>query len=293
MCERKPPPPKLSEQERRLREAVEQRKDRGFRHDRAFVRRVNADPAARRRGGFVYVALTRREAAYIRARDSLTEGRDARRMHRYTQRHRDEFAITSIEDDWPRPAYHQFRVTRNLARHRAALRRFDSRFRIKLVKFSEPELLRIQDRIDDDALEADGIHFVSSSAGSRFDGVRLQVATTRTDAQEVVTRMFGRGIRVSVIGPTPTFETCSRPERYEVEPDGRTLKVHWTDSGSITPRRIEVIETAGTVYLGAVVETGYSQTDDAVPYSLSVTLSQPLGSRAVKTIEFERPVRRR
>ena len=72
MCERKPPPPEVSAEERRLREAIAERKEMGFRHDRAFVRRVNADPAARRRGGYAYFPMTRREAVYVEARDTLT-----------------------------------------------------------------------------------------------------------------------------------------------------------------------------------------------------------------------------
>ena len=246
---------------------------------------MNANPANRRRAQEGMFPMTARERAYDDARGALTDGRGFRRLHAYMRRHRDEFGDLSIEDDFPRAAYLQIRVTRRLARHRAAIRRFGVRFRITLVRYSQRELEAVQDRIDFDALDAMGIHPIS--AGRMADDfVTLEVATQRADAQAVVTQMYGPAVRVVVAGPTPTFETCERAERYEVEPDGRTLKIHWGDNGSITPRRIEVVETDYGVDVGVVVETPYVTRADLRYYTLTVTLAKPLGDRVVRNIEY-------
>ena len=291
VCKYLPPPEKLSRAERILRETIETRERFGFPHGRDYVRRVNADPANRRRMQEGMFPMTARELAYTVARDSLTESRRYRRLWAYMRRHRDEFGDVSIEDDFPRAAYLQLRVTRRLAAHRRAVRRFGIPFRIKLVRYTERELDRIQDAIDFDALEAIGIHPISAGSGAE-DWVDLEVATERTDAEEVVLRMYGPAVRVHVVGPTPTYLDCTRPESYEVSADGRTLTVHFGESGSITPRHLEVVETDYGVDVGVVVETPYFTHADLKHYSLTVTLAEPLGDRPLRSILYGYRVKR-
>ena len=291
VCVYKKPPPKLSKAEAFLRETIAKREGWTLPHGRSYVRRVNANEANRRRGREVLdIPLTAREAAYFARRERLNEGPAGRRLYRYLRRHADVFGAMSIEDDFPRP-YLQLRVKQDLEMHRAAIRRiFPRRFKLKLVRFSKPELTRIHDSIDDDALEREGIHLIASAQSA--DGVEAYVATTREDAQAVVDRLYGPGVKVVVYGPTPAPLECRTPETYEVEPDGRTLRVRFGDSGSITPKEVEVVESAGEVRLGVVVESPYSQNDDLRPYTLKVTLAAPLGDRAVKSIETGRRIRR-
>jgi hypothetical protein len=283
VCAYTPPPPKLSKAEAFLRQTIEQRKGWTLPHGRDYVRRVNASQANQDRGYLILdFPMTAREAAYFKRRDRLTQGPEIRRLDRYMRRHRKLFGEVSIEDDFPRP-YLQVRVKRDLAKHRAAVRRvYPFRFKLKRVAFSEPELSRIRKAIDDEALAAEGIHVVTS--GQSADGINLRVATTRPDVHEVVARMYGPAVTVTVFGPTPRFLMCDFAEAYRVEPDGRTLTVHFSGSGSNTPKEIEVIEEAGEVRVGPVVETGYVVTADRQPYSLTVTLSAPLGERVVKDI---------
>jgi hypothetical protein len=253
------------------------------------VKRLIADDAAWRRSTLDF-PMTVRDAAYFRRRDRLRDGAGWRRLERYLRRHREIFSETDIEDDYPRPIL-LLGVTRDLGRHRAAIRRlYPHRFRLSLVPFGEPELRRVHRRIDGDVLEAHGIHAVSWGAG--MEHVELEAATERPDAQELVRRLYGPAVKLIVLGPTPTFLTCSGPSRYEVAPDGRTLTVHFGDSGSITPRYVEVVETDYGVDLGVVTETPYIMTADLQQYSLTVTLAKPLGDRPVRSIEYGYRVRR-
>jgi hypothetical protein len=77
-----------------------------------------------------------------------------------------------------------------------------------------------------------------------------------------------------------------------VSRDGRTLRVTYGDSGSVDPRRVELIETAKEVRVGIVTEVPYGAvTSDLRYYTLSVTLSEPLGDRVVRSITSGRRVR--
>ncbi len=289
VCKYLPPPPRISKAERMLRWTVENRRDMGFRHDRAFVRRVNADPASRKRR-LGYFPMTRREHEYAVARDNLAVGRRYARMYAYMRRHGDDFGEVSIEDDWPRGAYLRVPATRDLARHRRALRRFGVPFRMARARYSLRELRAVADRIDHELLEAQGIH--PYSWGPDGDGVQLAVTTERPDVHEVVARLYGPSVHVVVEGPTPTFLDCDRPDSYEVSADGRTLTVHVGHSSTTTPRYVEVVETAYGIDLGVVVERGYVGRLDLRYTALTVRLAEPLGARPVRTIEYGRAVRR-
>jgi hypothetical protein len=283
VCVYTPPPPKLSKAEDFLRQTMRQRKFWTLPHGRRYVQRVNADEANHRRGYLVLdFPMTAREAAYFERRQRLRYSPEGRALARYMRRHRDDFGEDVIEDDFPRP-YLQLHVKRDLAKHRGAIRRFyPFRFKLERVRFNERELTRVAKAIDSDALEAEGIHVISYGVGS--EAVELDVATTRPDVQDVVTRMYGPGVKVTVRGPTPTVLVCGSAESFTVSPDGRTLTVYFRDSGSITPKEIEVVEDAGEVRIGVVVESPYILTADSQGYSLEVSLASPLGERVVKNI---------
>jgi hypothetical protein len=288
-----PLPPKPSAKEQALQDAIQSRRSWGMRHGRAYVRRVNADPASRRRATLeIGFPVTRREAAYFRARFRLQDDRFTRRMDAYMRRHRDDFGAVSIEDDYPRAPYLLVRIKNHVARHRAAIdRRFALRFEVKPVAHSERDLRRIQRSIDWDELGAQGIEVVST--GLDGDRVLLHVTTQREDAAAVVRGLYGRAVKLTVLGPTPTHLACSAPRRYRVDPDGRTITASYVHSGSIEPRHIEVIESATEVQLGMVSEVPYGfLTGDAVRYELTATLAEPLGDRSVTTIQRRVPVRR-
>jgi hypothetical protein len=292
VCEYQPPGPRLTPQERQLRDNIAQRKGWGLPHGRAFVRRVNADPAARRRGfGLLDFPMTVREAKYFRLRFRFHDDRHMGWLHTYLRRHADTLGGSSIEDDYPRSPYILLRFTKDLARHRRAIaKRFALRFVIRRSRYTERELGRIQDSIDWDALEREGIDVVSS--GTTTNRVELEVTTMRTDAQEVVRRLYGPAVRVIVIASTRTFLTCSSPETYRVSEDGRTIEVTYVDSGSVDPLHVEVVESATEVRLGIVSEVPHGPINaDAVTYRLSVTLSEPLGDRVVRSIRSGRRVR--
>jgi hypothetical protein len=295
VCSYEKPEPKLSRAEERLRSAIGTRELYGLPHGRRYVRRVHADEANVRRGAEnpPFIPVTARESAYLGDRLRITDPRETRRVDAYMRRHRKVFGAPSVGDDYPRRPYLQIRVTRDVARHRAAIRRlYRPRFEIKRVAFSKPELTRIYRSIDGKALEAEGIHLLDK--GQRADGIELSVATTRKDVRAVVRRLYGPAVTVDVEGPTPTFFSCTSPERYELEPDGRTLRVHFTHSSSIRPKEVEVVESAGEVRLGVVYESdrGGLINADQQPYTLRVTLAAPLGDRAVRSIQTAEPVPR-
>lgn len=286
------PEPRLSRQERDLRETIAARKGWGLPHGRSFVRRVNADPAAHRRGfELLDFPMTAREARYFRLRFRFQEPRHTRRLDAYLRSQRDSFGGVSIEDDYPRSPYMLVHFTKDLARHRRAIaQRFALRFVVRRVRYSQRVLRRLQDAIDDEALEREGINFLAS--WTEPGRVRLQVTTPRADARDVVRRLYGPAVSVTVVAATPTYLACSSPETYRVGEDGRTVDVTYVDSGSIEPRYVEVIESATEVRLGIVSEVPHGGlTADAVTYTLSVTLSEPLRDRVVRSIKSGRRVR--
>ena len=277
------PEQRLSPAERELRYAIGARKELTLPHGRSFVRRVNADAAARRRGaGLLYFAVTEREAAYLRLRSRVADASDA--IDAYVRRHRDTYAGTSIEDDYPRSPYVLVRFTRDLAKHRRAIaRRFPHRFVVARSRYTERRLRAIADRIEPRQLAREGINALHW--GPHRDRVELAVTTRRADAAAVVRRLYGPAIVVRVVAAEPTYLACNPPETYRVEPDGRTLTLTYVDSGSVEPRHVEVVEGPGEVRVGMVSEVPHGGvTSDGVTYTLSVTLSEPLGDREVRSI---------
>jgi hypothetical protein len=289
VCTYLPPPAKVSKKERLIRDMMERREFWTLPHGRELVKRLIADDAAWKRSVLDF-PMTPQDAAYFRRRDRLRESPGWDRLARYMRSHREIFSETNIEDDYPR-VHLLLGVTRDLERHRRAIRRiYPYRFKLSLVPFGAPELRRVQRRIDPDALEAEGIDPIVWGAG--MEHVELEAATERPDAQEVVRRMYGPAVKLLVRGPTPTTLDCQGPALYEVAPDGRTLTVHFGNSGSITPRHVEVVETGYGVDLGVVVESPFIVTADLRYYTLTVTLAEPLGKRPVRSIEYGYRVRR-
>ena len=286
-----PPPAKVDERKAFLEFTIRVRRHLTLRSDRAYVKRVNADPANHERS-LLDFPMTPPEVDYFERRNRLTDGAPGRRLNAYMRRHRDDFAPISIEDDYPRP-YVQLRATRRLAEHRAAIRRlYPRRFKLKQVRYSGPELQRVEDAVwaDAEALEAQGIHLIVG--GARSEAVVVGVATERADALAFMRARHGPAVRLKIYGPTPTVLECGGPASYEVQPDGRTLTVHFFGSGSITPREIEVTETDYGVDLGVVYETPYILTADRRHYTLAVTLAKPLGDRPVRSIRYGYSVKR-
>jgi hypothetical protein len=292
VCEYDPPPPRVSRAEQDLREAISKRKLWGLPHGRAFVRRVNASPAARRRGyAFLDFPMTKREAAYFRLRDRLTDEDEIRRLDEYLEGQPDTYSGLSIEDDYPNSPYLLIRFTGDLERHRQAIAGlYRLRFIVRQSDFTGRELERVYEAIEPGALRREGIQAVSW--GIEGDRVRLDVTTPRPDAKEVVARLYGPAVAVTVLGPTRTFLACNSPETYRLGGDGRTLTLTFFHSGSIDPRRVELVERAGEVRVGVVIEVPHGPiTADRVTYRLRVRLSRPLGRRVVRSIVTGRTVR--
>lgn len=285
------PPPKLTRQERELRNAISARRLWGLPRSRTFVRRVNEDPAARRRGfELLDFPMTKKEAWYFRLRQRFQDERYTRRLDAYLRRQQASFGGVSIEDDYPRGPYMLVHFTRDLTRHRRAIsRRFAQRFVIRRVPYSERELRRVQYAIDREVLDREGINFLGSSLEPGY--VRLEVTTARPDVLDVVRGLYGPAVSVDVVAATPTYFACASPKSYTVGEDGRTMQVTYVDSGSVRPRYVEVVESATEVRVGVVSEVPHGfVTADAVTYTLSVTLSEPLGHRVVRSIRSGRSV---
>lgn len=285
VCKYAKPAPRPSAAERELADSVSVRRSYGFPSHRRFVRRVNADPASRRRSRMPpYIAVTAREARYLKQRRRLQEKRSPPKLDAYLRRHEDVLGVDSIEDDYPRRPYLLVPATRDLARHRAAIRRwFHLRLRVVRARYSLRQLERVEDSIDEDTLAAEGIGYVGAGIGD--DIVELEVTTQRTDAAAVVRRLYGPAVRVIVVGPTPTYLTCGSPDSYTLDADGRTLHLAFADSGSIDNHHVELIEGEDEVRVGIVTENPHGPvTADLHPYTRSVTLAAPLGDRVVRSI---------
>src|SRR5688500_9253052 len=134
--------PRLTRAERDLRDAISGRKSFDLPHGRAFVRRVNADPAARRRGDrLLRFPVAACEAPYFRDRFRFQDPRFTRRLNRYLARQGATIGEVSIEDDYPRGAYLLVHFTRDLDRQRREIaRRFDLRFVVRRAEHTRREL---------------------------------------------------------------------------------------------------------------------------------------------------------
>lgn len=285
--------PPRSATEERIDAAILGRRALGFPSGRALVRRLDRDEAAGERSfdAFIDFPVTVRETRYLRDRTRV-EG-EAGDIGRIAERIRGLSGGVSIEDDYPRGAYVRLRVTRSpSARERRSLGRRARRLRLRRVETSERVLRRLQDRVSEDSAfqEAFGIEFQSAGFDSDRNQVEFEFSSERPDARALLRARYGRKVLLrQVPALTPG---CDNPVSYRLEPDGRTLTVTWTTSGSARNHRVEVREAADLVLIGAVSDFPPTITADAAGVSASVTLAAPLGGRRVESIVTRRPVRR-
>ncbi len=260
---------------------ADQRASFGFRSDIPYIEELI------RRGVWEYdvgdIPVTAAENRYLRLRDRLELGR---RASRYLRARRDLSGGISIEDDWPREPYLLVRLTRNRARHEAALRRrarFPDNLRTVEVARSERQLNRLANRIGRDDRELDAAGFQLSAWGAEIDSnaVEVELITARTDHAEYFAQRYGP-VTTKVIATEPTQLECADAKRYEIADGGTALILHWGSSGQAEPAGVELREYPDRVEVGVVERLpsgGY--TLDLRSYTSRVALSAPLGDRAV------------
>jgi hypothetical protein len=284
------PQTRLTAEERELRQAIRVRKSWGFPHDCVFVRRVNADLAARRPPSlYAGIPLTSREAAYLRLRQRMEA---SERLYAYLEDHPDVDGGASLEDDYPDSPYMLVHLKGDPEAHRREIaERYPFRFVLRQADHSVDELRRIQDSIDFERLKGEGItaHVVYVSKGR----VRVEVVSAREDAEERLHELYGPALDVKVVArSTEPSLVCNSPSTYRVSRDGRRLTLTYGDSGSVDPLRVEVVESAREVRVGIVTSVPFGFiTDDLRTHTLSVRLDRPLGGRVVRSIETRRRVR--
>ena len=256
------------------------REGHGFRHDRAYVRRLM------RRGlytrGIEHFPVTRRERRYHELRNRLDLGR---RAYRYLSRRPAIDGGTSIEDAWPRDPYILVRVTRDRAKHARAMRRLalqPRHVRTKLVELSERALDRMRDRVDTRAAARDGIHVIGSFYDTDRAVVELELITERTDAAEYFRARYGPRIRVQVIARTLYSPECENLWDAVAGPGPADLTIGWEAGGGAEFDHVEVAEYDDRVVIGVVAQApnGF-RTADSRRAEHTLTLSRPLGDRKV------------
>jgi hypothetical protein len=280
-------PQPLPREPTRIERYMEDRRQFGFRSDRAFVRKLV------RRGSFDsdgWIPVTRRERRYLRLRSRITLGA---RAHRYLERRPQLHGGTSIEDGWPGEPYMLVRLTRDRAKHTRALRRrarFPDNLRTRRVEVSERRLRRIQDRIDFDAHEPDGFHVSGTSVDIDTNKVAIDLITERTDHAEYFRARYGRHVRTFVIAAEPTSPECAPLVDFRVSADGLTITVVYATGGGATFDRYELAEYDDRVEIGIVEQApnGF-RTDDYDEQEATIVLSRPLGSRRVIDATTGRP----
>jgi hypothetical protein len=275
----------------RIEDAISARQLWGLPHSRALVRRLDHDKAAIERQYDILIdfPLTAREARYFEDRYLVSE--EAGRVGRLAERVRGLSGGVSIEDDYPRGAYVLLRVTRRVQAARLrSFRRRAPRLHLRRVETSERALGRLQDVIDDDSTfqETNGIDFQSSGVDIDRNQVEFEFSSERPDAEALLRARYGRKVFLTRV---PAWRPgCANPDAYRLEPDGRTLTVFWTTSGSARNPRVEVREIGDRVLIGAVSDFPPTVTADAQSRSASVTLPQPLAQRRVVSIVTRKAV---
>jgi hypothetical protein len=286
MCRVIPPRPRPT----RVEIYQQVRESHGFRHDRAYVRRLM------RRGiytrGIERFPATRRERRYLRLRDRLQLDDAA---DRYMRRHRDVDGGISLEDGWPRDPYILVRLTRDRLEHQRALRRlvrYPRLLRTKTVALSERALGRLQDRIDWSAAARDGIYIDTSAPDIDATTVDLEVITERTDAAEYFRARYGPRIRVRVVARTLTSPRCVSMWDAEAGPGPSEVTIGWEGGGGATFDHAQVAEYDDRVVIGVVAQipNGF-RTADLRREEAAVTLSRPLGDREVIDATTGKPPR--
>jgi hypothetical protein len=266
----------------------------GLRRDTAYIQQL----IARRQwaSGFRGFPATPAEDRYVTLRDRLDLGAAGRR---YLARHADVTAGYSIEDGWPGRPFILVRFTRDVDEHLAALRRvarFPRDLRAKRVRFSEPDLQRIADRIykDEPVLRRAGfrepfVELLSPAAGR----IEISVTTRRDDFRAYFAARYGPAVRVSVRTRTRTVYECAATQRFSVSANGRTLTLHWSTDIFVEEDRVELAEFSDRVVVGAVQRRPWDPDSarEPVDNNISVKLAAPLGERLVNDAGSQRRMR--
>ena len=282
-------PQPMPEPPSRIEQYMADRREFGFRADRAYVRKLV------RRGMWEYdvgyMPATPRENRYLRLRDRLRLGPH---VERYLRRHPHLSGGVSVEDDWPREPYLLVRVTRNADRYQRFLRRlarFPDNLRTKRVARSERSLRRLQDRIDFEAHEPDGFHVASTRVDIDRSEVVIELITQRQDGEAFFRARYGPSVTTRVIATELTSPECAGLFGYRPAPDGNSLTIVYESGGGATFDHVEVVERPDRVEIAVVVQapngfrTGESQQAEQV-----VSLAAPLAGRRVIDTQAAKPL---
>ena len=274
-----------------LRGYARTRAQYGFRRDIAYIQRL----IARRQWAswldgpgppLAAFPATPTEERYVKLRHRLELGAAGQR---YLTRHAGVSGGHSIEDGWPGRPFLLVRFTRDVREHLAALRRvarFPRHLRAKRVPFSERELQRIVARIhrDEQALRRAGfrepfVELVSSVAGR----VEISVTTRRDDYRAYFAARYGPAVKVLPRIRATTVYECARTRSFSLSADGRRLTLRWTTNDFVKEDRVELVEFADRVVVGAVQRRPSTPEParDPVDNAISVELAAPLGQRHV------------
>lgn len=296
VCERERKVPAFDQD---VRLAMQLRREFGFRADRAYVERLQRDPAARARqapeDGAAF-PLTADEKPYFKDRYVVQDETGA--VARYVGRIRGLSGGVSIEDDGERGAYVGLRVTRDLTKtERRALAQRARRLRLTRVRYSEAELEHTHRQVDDATTQSSPVDFQESGVDTDRNAVVLEYTSRSPDAADALKRRFGD--RLVAIRRPVSRPACVAPTSYRVAADGRRITLHWrSEPGGLVGRpRAEVREVGDHVLVGGIENhtTGAVAPVYRPPVSRTArtTLSRPLGTRDLVAIRSGRKVPRR
>ncbi len=266
----------------------------GFRHDLTYVRALVKLGVWWEYDRGDYLWVTPREIRYLELRRQLWLGVAA---SRYLDRHPGLDGGTWVEDAWPKMPYLLVRVTRDPAKHLAALKQlaeYPSNLRTIKVRYSEPELRRLGDRIvrDERELIAAGLHVQHVTVDIEANRTRVELATARTDAAAYLVQRYGPQVQTAVTATTPTMLECNNTGfTFEVAPDGLGLTVSWGTYHDASTERLELAEFADRIEIGIVerVPTGVRDAENTFRTG-SIVLSAPLRARAVIDAKSGKPM---
>lgn len=275
LCAREPQP---SAFQREVAAAIRMRRQFGFRHDRAYVRRLQRSRPGPR------TVLTKRERAYMRMRARLTRAAPTAAAY-LREQPADLSSGVSIEDSPGRP-YVLVKVTRDPAAHEQRLRErfpYPDHLEVERVAYSLQELDDLAERIvaDREALAEDGFRLQGTASHSRVNAVTVDLITRRSDAESYFGDRYGPAVATNVIATRPTRLECRSPDGYRGRPDARTLRIHWL-TGPSRVVAIRVREGLHKVAIGVVerIRNGARLTI-GINRRRKVELRRPLGDRQV------------
>jgi hypothetical protein len=278
------PPTPEQEFQRHIEFAMELRAENGLRADEAYVKGLATQGLPE--SDVIVGPVTPAEERYLKIRENL--GLNAR-MIRYLEQRPGLSGGFSITDRFPRKPLLVIHLTRDRAKHQAALKRLAPRprlLRTEKVRYSQRFLEQITKRIyrDHRKLRKAGFALGYVAPDPAANRVHVTVVTPRTDHARYFKRRYGPVV-TELKGTEFTELVCVAAGFFRLAADGRTLRVTWIPQDSYAkPVRIEVTELGDRVELGVVERhpTAVS-TDGGGPseYTRSITLSQPLGARAV------------